>query len=70
MVSIAYTPTHTVHAVYASGDPEDGSLYGFVTLCNREIKQIERWQEPGGTVTCGNCKRVIRANALTKEREA
>lgn len=40
-----YLPTRTLHAVYAAGGPQDGSLYHFYTLCNRRIDQTDRWRE-------------------------
>jgi hypothetical protein len=69
MIIITYMPSETRHAVHASGGPEDGSLYGFVTLCNLKIDDLDKWSERGGTVSCGNCKRVIRAYALQAERQ-
>jgi hypothetical protein len=48
------------HAVYANGGPEDGSLYGFSTLCGKRIVDIETWQEmPGAQVSCRRCLHSI-----------
>lgn len=43
--SAVYLPTRRLHAVYAAGGPEDGSLYHFYTLCNRLIENPDDWHE-------------------------
>ena len=44
-VEIRYLPTRVTHLVWAAGGAEDGSLYGFSTLCGRRIVAMNRWAE-------------------------
>jgi hypothetical protein len=67
MITIEYLPTKKTHAVYASGGPEDGSLYGFVTQCSLEINDLNKWSERQCPVECKNCKRSIAATARREE---
>ncbi len=49
-----------IHAVYAGGGPQDGSLYGFKTLCGRPIWRRDLWREmPDAEPDCGHCVRAI-----------
>jgi hypothetical protein len=51
--------TGKTHAVYASGHAEDGSLFGFYTLCGLYIGIVDQWPEqPERTISCGNCQRI------------
>ncbi len=66
-----------VHAVNATGGPEDGSLYGMFTLCGRQILNLLSWREtPNARLTCKNCIRAfrpedypIRDSLLNRQRE-
>ena len=54
------TRTYRSHMVPAAGGPEDGSLYGFYTLCGLRIEHPGEWAEAGagvGDIVCGNCAR-------------
>jgi hypothetical protein len=43
--AVVYLPTRRLHKAYAAGSAVDGSLYGFYTLCNRRIEEIDDWRE-------------------------
>ena len=62
IISIRYLPTRLqkVHAIYAAGSAEDGSLYGFFTVCGRQIKDLDQWrEEEGAPVDCAACRRPL-----------
>lgn len=72
--------TLTTHAVYAAGDEEDGSLYGFNTRCGLWIgEDYEQWRELPDSrdtlPTCMACSRYIEGDkqpnsAYQAERQA
>ena len=56
---VVKSPTGTAHAVWAAGHAEDGSLFGFYTLCGHYIGIVAQWPEQTErTITCGNCQRI------------
>jgi hypothetical protein len=62
----------TIHAVNADGNtgPEDGSLFGFYTLCGLLVKDDQKnpeWQETiNHSVTCKHCIRKAQVIAASK----
>ena len=49
-----------VHAVYASGGPEEGSLWGMYTLCGKLMEDNVIWtEEPEARLTCKRCIRAF-----------
>lgn len=49
------------HAVLGvSGSPEDGSLYGFETICGKRVGDPSEWIElPGTSPNCPDCRKIV-----------
>lgn len=49
------------HAVCGvGGSPEDGSLYGFLTICGRSVGDPSEWIElPGTSPNCSDCCKIV-----------